>query len=75
MIFTVLFRNPKKYHNPNSRTRYLSLFIKSNKNNVRTDLFPQGENNALHKIPSFLVWKFCGLFVITRSQRVNGDKE
>ena len=34
-------------------------WVKRNKNKISTDLFPQDENNALHKIPSFLVWKFC----------------
>ena len=34
--------------------------MKRNENNIRTDLFPQGENNAHHKITSFLLWKFCG---------------
>ena len=60
MIYTALFSSPQEYHNHNSRTRQLTLLIKRNKNNIRTNLFPQGENNVLHKIPSFLVWKFCG---------------
>ena len=52
-LYGGLDQQPSRISQSQSRTRQLTLLIKRNKNNIRTNLFPQGENNAL-------VWKFCG---------------